>query len=141
MRRGAALPSVLLALGLVAALVVGGAFITRRWAANESDRVREANPDAAAEAALVAGLSGLDSTFLESLPERATAALGVVTSAPAGQSLRRVWITRLDPVTCLITTDVVTSSNTILQNRLGVAIDCLDAPVRPLHGRPWTLLP
>ena len=137
MSRGAALPSVLLALGLVAALVVGGAFITRRWSANESAVASAASPDSDTEAAIAGTLSGLDSAFLVTLPERATAIPGVVTAGPSGQSIGRVWITRLDPQSCLVTAETVISDKHLQSNRLSVLLDCSTAPVRPLHGRPW----
>ncbi len=134
MRRASALPTVLITLGLVAALAVGGASVLRRFA-SDARRVTAALADEAEpEALLVGAIAGWDTAG------RSDPAVGVTVLA-AQDGAARVWITRLDSSTYWLVGERWPPSNTLSNNRLSLSVLVDSAGVRPMPGRAWSLLP
>jgi len=117
MRRGAALPMVLMSLGLVAALVVGGAFSARQFAKDARIAQQALELEPAAERAVVGALAELDSVSLAGMP---------VGEALAGDSIAvsgvstRVWTTKLSASTVWITATASTGLKPLLRKRIAV---------------------
>lgn len=117
MRRAAALPMVLMSLGLIGALAVGGAFVARRFVADARNDNRALDLRPAAEQAIVAALAGLDSAALAShAPGSTFASGGQVTP----KSVTSAWITVLGPTSAWIVAEAKTSTKPLLRRRLGV---------------------
>jgi len=117
MKRAAALPMVLMLLGLVGALAVGGAFAARRIVADARRDVRALELRPAVEQAIVQALSSLDSAALALHPPGSTIATGELLTP---QSVTSWWITVLRPSTVWIVAEASTTAKPVLHNRLGV---------------------
>jgi len=141
MRSGAALPMVMLTLGLVAALSVGGSFVTRRYNSDAVLHQAASELEPGVEAALVRSAAALDTTVLMALgvgagTEMATPAIG----NPPGIRVR-VWITRLSATTFALVAEGETQRKQLLVKRLGVSVVLDSAVVREVPNRAWTQLP
>ena len=117
MKRAAALPMVLMLLGLVGALAVGGAFAARRIVADARRDVRALELRPAVEQAIVQALSSLDSAALASHTPGSTIASGELITPKAVTSW---WITSLRPNAVWVVVEASTTTNPLLHNRLGV---------------------
>ena len=139
--RGAALPMVLLSLGLVAALSVGGAFVARRYAADGRLQIASSAVEPAVEQALVMTASQADTAVLRGLPPGTSKVLAMPGAPISAGLITRVWVTRLASTTYIFVGEVETTSNPMWRKRLGLLARLDSMGLRPLQGRPWSQLP
>lgn len=138
MRRGAALPVVLLALTMTSALAVGGAFISRQSVASARLASRGAGLQPAAERALVDAIAAWDSVgrrmqaigTTEELPQ--TTSGGVITSA---------WTTRTSETLYWIVAESRSESRPALHRRMGVVVWFAGGAPAIAFPRGWGELP
>ena len=141
MRRGAALPMVLLSLGLVAALTVGGSFATRRYHA-DGRRVESAQAiEPALESALVLALSAMDSTMLDSIEIGETVASRPSVGGLRSQVVTATWVTRIGPGEFALVGEASDGRKPLQIQRLMLVAVRDSAGLRPIPMRPWTRLP
>jgi hypothetical protein len=138
MRRAAALPMVLFSLGLVGALTVGGAFVSRRFVADARNDNRALDLGPAAEQAIVAALTSIDSGVL------ASHALGSTTAVAwqvTPKSVTNAWFTVLGPESVWVVAEATTTSKPLLHKRLGVIGRLVKADSGRWHNVTWFELP
>ena len=138
MKPGAALPAVLLAITMASALAVGGAFVSRQYAA--AARLSQHGSDLlpAADAALVEVIAAWDSAARRSQP------VGTVMAFPAGHpsSTRlAVWITRASPQLYWLVAEVSSDSRPVLRRRIGVLVRDSAGIAKTIAWRGWAELP
>jgi len=117
MRRAAALPMVLMLLGLVGALAVGGAFVVRRFLDDARSDIRALDLRPAAEQAIVAALAGLDSAAVAS---RAPGSTFGVAQQITSKAVTSAWITVLGPTSVWVTAEAKTTRKPLFHKRLGL---------------------
>ena len=141
MRPGAALPTVLLSLALMAALSVGGSFVTRRYLADARLFQRSSDVESVLEGAMTQAAAGLDTASLGSLNAGAT--LQLVTPVELAQQglVTSVWVTRLGASTYLLVGEVRTSFKPLVAKRLSVLSVVDSAGLQPAPLRAWSQLP
>ena len=138
MKRGAALPMMLLVIAMTSALAVGGAFVARQMAANGRAFERGAGLEPLAEAALVGAVVQWDSLA------RADQAIGGTVVLPSSvDELARadVWITRLTPVVYWVVAEARGISRPRLTRRLGVVVRVVAGSPGVVPERGWSELP
>jgi hypothetical protein len=141
MRAGASLAMVLLALSLVAALSVGGSFVTRRFV-SDSRLVRQVSTlEPGTERALVEVALALDTAVLAALPIGTPAGLGVPPAVNASGTVTRLWVTRVNSSVFAVVGESETLGKPLLYKRLGLYITIDSAGVVPVPSRPWAQLP
>ena len=138
MKRGAALPAVLLAITMASALAVGGAFVSRQYAA--AARLAHHGSDLlpAAEAALVEAIATWDSTARKTQP------VGTVIAFSAGPSPSprpAVWITRASPQLYWLVAEASSDSRPVLRRRIGVLVRDSAGIAKTVSWRGWADLP
>lgn len=138
MRRGAALPMVLMSLGLVAALVVGGAFSARQFAKDARIAQQALELEPAAERAVVGALADLDSVNLAGMP--VGEALAGDSMAVSGVSTR-VWTTKLSASTVWITATASTGLKPLLRKRIAVIAVLSTSGTSRWANLTWLALP
>lgn len=141
MRRGAALPMVLLSLGLVAALSIGGSFVTRRFAADAALGQQSADIEPVIEQVLVSSAARLDTAFLAGLPIGGSSSLAPPVEAVRSGMVARAWITRLSATTYVLVCEAESVPKPLFYKRLGVYVRVDSTGVRLLPYRPWSQLP
>ena len=141
MRRGAALPMVLLSLGLIAALTVGGSFVTRRYH-TDGRRARSAlDLEPALESALVQALGAMDSTAMDSVEVGETRAWEAGSVEIRSPIVTAVWVTRIGWGEYVLVGEASNGSNSLQVNRLMLIATRDSLGLRPIPMRPWTRLP
>jgi hypothetical protein len=140
-KRGAALPMVLLSLGLVAALSVGGAFVTRRYAADGRLRERSADLEPALEQALVSAAIQSDTAALRAMPMGGSSQSRGPELPNSPGLVTAVWVTRLTQSTFMFVAEGTSMSKPLWRKRLGIYVVLDTAGLMPLSGRPWVQLP
>jgi len=138
MKRGAALPMMLLVISMTSALAVGGAFVARQMAANARALERGGALEPLAEAALVGAVVRWDSLG------RAAQTVGSTVALPSAvDELARadVWVTRLTPVVYWVVAEARGISRPRLSRRLGVVVRVVDGSPRVVSERGWSELP
>lgn len=138
MRRAAALPMVLMSLGLVGALAAGGAFAARRIVADARSDVRTLELRPAMEQAIVAVLSSLDSAALASQPPGSTIASGVQITP---QVVTSWWLTLLSPGVVWVVSEAMTTTKPLLHSRLGVVARYAVGAASAWSNLTWLELP
>lgn len=138
--RGAALPMVVLSLGLVAALSVGGAFVTRQFESNTRLADEAARLEPAAEGALALAASQLD-TAAFAIPVGRSVALPEADAGTTGHPVTFAWITRLSDSVFALTSEASLQRKTLLRKRLRLYVTADSAGFRPLAQGAWTRLP
>jgi len=141
MRPGAALPMVLLSLGLVAALSVGGAFVTRRMATDASLTQRSLELAPMVEEGIVRAAAGMDTATLWAIPIGHTAELVTGSGGTPGSAATEVWISRLGDRDFQLVGEASTSAKPLLHIRLGLFVRLDSTGLRPAPSRPWSRLP
>jgi hypothetical protein len=138
MRRGAALPAVLLALTLTSALAVGGAFVARQHAGMARLSLQGMELLPAAEEALVNAIVQWDSSARESQPVGTAMAIQVTEEPP-----RRVdvWVTRTTPWQFWLVAQTTNGVRPVLRRRLGVVVTTSTGVPRIVTARGWAELP
>ena len=139
MRGGAALPMVLLSIGLVAALSVAGAFVTRRYATDGRLLQQSADLEPALEGVLVAAVAGADTALLLAMPVGSSMAMGG--PAPTHGLVTQLWVNRLTVKTFLLVSEGQSTRKPLWHKRLSVTMILDSAGPRPVEIRPWGLLP
>ena len=138
MKRGAALPMVLMSLGLVGALTVGGAFVARRFVADARNGRRALELGPAAEQAMVGALGSIDWATLASHPPGS--------SIPASRQVTptaviSTWATVLGPESVWVVAEVHTTSKPMLYKRLGVVGQFIQGESGRWQNLTWFELP
>ena len=141
MRRGAALPMVLLSIGLVAALTVGGAFVTRRYATDGKLLQQSTYLEPALEEALVVAAAAADTARLFAMPLGSSQALGGNQSTGPAGLVTQVWVNRLTGKTFLFVSEGQATHKPLWHKRLSVAMTMDSTGLHALATRPWGLLP
>lgn len=138
MNRGAALPSVLLALTLTSALAVGGAYVARQHAA--SARMSQIGIELlpAAEEALVDAMVRWDTLTMHAQSMGAGVALR---SAEYEGKRTEVWSTRTGPAQFWLVAQVTTGVRPALRRRIGVFVTTSSGVPKVVSSRGWVELP
>ena len=136
--RGAALLSVLLALTLTSALVVGGSYVARQSATASGIHRRGAELDAWAEEALARAVAGWDSTSRHGQPIGHTEQLGL--TLRSGIQVRST-ATRVGARTWWLVAEVTSLAKPLLHRHLGLIVLADSAGARPVAQRAWLDLP
>lgn len=136
--RGTALLAVLLALGLTAALVVGGSYVTRRLASASALDQRGAELEPWVEEAVARAVVAWDSVARRAQP------LG--TAADAGASLEgriqvTVHITRVSVRGYWVVAEASDVAKPLLRRRLGLLVLAAPNGPAPAPERAWAELP
>lgn len=138
MNRGAALPMVLLSLGIVGALAVGGAYVTRQFAGDSRIAQRAVELEPHAERVLVDAVASWDTTA------RGYHATGVTVEVPQpdlpGVSTR-LWITRASSTVYWLVAEATGLGKPLLRRRLGMIVALRGGVVAPVATRAWSELP
>ena len=140
MRVGAALPMVVLSIGLVTALSVGGSFVARQYGSDTRGLERAASVEAAAEAALVYAAARLDTTVL-GLAVGSHAELATPPSGATAKPVTSAWITRLSGTTFAVISAATSTNKPLIYKRLRVILLIDTTGVRPLPSGAWSRLP
>jgi len=138
MKRGAALPTMLLVIAMTSALAVGGAYAARQLASNARNAERGADLEPIAESALVRAVAAWDSVVRGSQPIGQTAELP--TTSPTGVRVE-VWITRLDNDLYWLVAVACGPVRPRLARRLGLAVRITNGAPTPVSQRSWSELP
>ena len=134
MRRGASLASVLLALGLLNALVVGAVFVARRQSATA--RLDATSLQPLAERALVLAVAAWDSL------ERAQQPIGTsVSIAAGGVTDAAVWITKTGPDLYWLVAEARGGVRPEMSRRVGLIVNWNGGVPAPVYPRAWAELP
>jgi hypothetical protein len=137
-RRGAALPTVLLAVALISALSVGGIHVARQLiGAARTDR-RADVLRGAAERSLTAAVAAWDTL------SRAAQPVGVVIGSPPWREdgvAVATWVCRLDARTYWLIAEASSVSRPFLRRRLGLVIHMNGGVAVPVPARAWAPLP
>ena len=141
MKCGAALPMVLLSLAIVAALSVGGSFVTQRYLADARLQQGSLDLEPATEQALVGTAVSLDSAALVALSAGATSVVATPSGWRPPGIVTRIWITRLNDRTFVLVGESETTRKPLLYNRLRLVVRLDSAGLTPLHPRSWGQLP
>lgn len=138
MKRGAALPAVLLAMTMASALAVGGAYLSRQHAAAARLANRSGMLQPSAETALIDALASWDSAARADQPVGSVRALSIVsgTTFPT-----EVWITRASQRLYWLVAEAVSASRPTLRRRLGVLVTDSSGVVRLVPRPAWAELP
>ncbi len=134
---GAALLAVLLALALTAALVVGGAYVTRQLAAASAIGQRGAELEPRAEEAVARAVVAWDSVARQGQPPGTTV---VVDVSMEGRVQVTVRITRASARSFWVVADAVESAKPLLRRRLGLLVLAGPGGPAPVTGRAWSVL-
>jgi hypothetical protein len=129
---------VLMSLGLVAALVVGGAFSARQFAKDARIAQQALELEPAAERAVVGALADLDSVNLAGMP--VGEALAGDSMAVSGVSTR-VWTTKLSASTVWITATASTGLKPLLRKRIAVIAVLSTSGTSRWANLTWLALP
>jgi len=147
-RRGAALPAVILVLALTSALVVSGAFVSRRVAAAARTGLRESALEPECERLLVEAVAGWDSAGRSSQPLGSVEALASTPLPGPGASSSsvprmetHVWATRLTADVFWLVASARTTAAPVLQRRLGVVVRVKTGVPEVAAPRGWGTLP
>ena len=138
MRRGAALPLVLLVLALTSALAVSGSFVARQLSAAASATRRGVELEPAVERALVEAITQWDSVA------RVTQLVGsvAIVSESRAQGIRTdAWITRIGEKTFWLVAESTVDSRPPLRRRIGVLVRVSAGSPRPVADRAWSEFP
>jgi hypothetical protein len=138
MKRGAALPAVILALTLTSALAVGGAFVARQHAAMARVSLQGIELLPAAEEALVNAIARWDTATMDAQP------VGNVMTFPVREESERrveVWATRTGRWQFWLVAQATSGVRPVLRRRLGVVVTTSTGVPRLSAGRGWAELP
>ena len=138
MRRGSALPLAIFALALIAALVLGTTFITRRLAADARLAERSATVGPLAEQAVVDALAAWDSASRAAQPVGAVASLSLVRGQGVTTTVSAI---RLTTSLYWIVGGSQSGSRPVLGRRFGVLVSTLGGAPALVPGRAWGDLP
>jgi hypothetical protein len=136
-KRAAALPMVLMSLGLIGALAVGGAFASRRAVADARTDNRTLALRPAAEHGLVTALAGIDSAILESTPGSTFSGPQIVTA----QTVTSTWISVVSGRSAWVVSEAVSTSKPLLQNRLAILCTRVSGTQSGCSAAVWFELP
>jgi hypothetical protein len=140
MRRGGALPMVLLSIGIVTALSIGGSFVSRQYGSDTHHFGRAAAVESAAEAALVAAAGRLDSTVL-GLPLGVGVQLATNPFGATAEPVTSAWVTRLSGTVFALVSSASTTSKPMIYKRLQLTVLVDTAGTRPAPYGAWSRLP
>jgi hypothetical protein len=132
---------VLLSLGLVAALTVGGSFVTRRFLADGRQALNASELEPALESSLIEALGHVDSTVLGPMSVGETRALGSTAASIRQPTVTAIWVTRVSDRQFALIGEVSTVHKPLQTNRLMLATVLDSLGLRPIRMRPWTRLP
>lgn len=138
MRRGAALPTMILVLAMTSALAVGGAFVARQVAANARVLERGATLEPLAESALVAAVAAWDSVARDEQVIGSSVS-GTTTNAESADC--QLAITRLTASLYWLVAEAQTTSRPRLRRRLGLLVRVTAGVPRAVPQRAWAELP
>lgn len=136
MRRGAALPTVLLTVALSSALAVGTAYTSRQLVATTRFSVRAVRLQPRADAALASALARWDSSARSTQPVGSTVAL-VTTPLDSAD----LWVTRLTETLYLVVAQVRAPQRPELKRRSGVLTTTYSGAPQLGAGHAWFELP
>jgi hypothetical protein len=134
MKRGAALASVLLALALLNALVVGAMYVARRESA--AARLDAMTLQPLAEGALVRALVAWDS--LERMRQPVGISVVDVASSVTGAT---VWVTRTAPSVYWLVAESRGGARPEMSRRIGLIVSWNGGVPAPVFPRAWAELP
>jgi hypothetical protein len=138
MKRGIALPTMVLVLAMTSALAVSGSFVARQMAANVRVRERAAALGPLAESALVEAAATWDSTARAGQETGATVPL---TSAAVGAIRVGLWVTRLSADVYWLVAEARQETRPRIGRRLGVVLRVINGIPTPVAERAWSELP
>jgi hypothetical protein len=136
-RVGAALPTVLVALGISSALTIGGAFVARRAAASARSRISLERLGDAAEVSIGSVLSSWDTTAMSSLVVGQT----VADSTKSSDQQTSTWVTRLTHNSFWIVSESCRRPAPRVCRRNAVALYSISDSNTITYGQPWAELP
>lgn len=138
MRKGAALPAVLLAVAMTSALAAGGAYVARQQASYARFASRASLVLPATEEALVTAIAVWDSVARAEQAIGATQAVSVT-----GQSgiATQMWITRIGNDLYWLVAESETALKPALRRRAGLLVRAPAGAPAPVPVRAWTELP
>lgn len=137
MRRGAALPSVLLALAFTSALAVGGAYVARQHVTMARVSQQGIGLLPAAELALVDVVARWDSAAMAVLPLGYT--IGLATDSSSQRT--EVWATRIGGAHYWLVAEAVSHVSQGFRRRLGVVVTTSSGVPSIVMSRGWAELP
>ena len=138
MKRGAALPTMLLVISMTSALAVGGVFVARQMAGNTRILEYAAGLEPLAGSALGRAIVGWDSLARSAQPIGTTAG-SAATAAENAQT--DVWITRLSDRAYWLVAETRGTSRPRLRRRLGVVVRVTGGVPGVVPQRGWSELP
>lgn len=138
MKAGAALPMVLLALGLVAALTVGGSFVTRRFVADNRLSQSASDLEPALEAALIGAVEHMDPGLLDTLSQGGTAACG---ASAVTRLVTGCWVTKASNRVYALVSEASDDHKPLQIKRLMLVVMRDSTGLRPIPRGGWTRLP
>lgn len=138
MRRGAALPAVLMAMAVTSALVVGGSYVARQQMASTRLASRAALVQPSAENALVNVIANWDTLMRSQQPVGSAVRLA---SAQQSNILTDIWVTRSSPAVYWLTAESGSGTPPALKRRIGVLVRLSNGYPRPVSRRAWADLP
>lgn len=138
MRRGAALPLVLLAMTMVSALAVGGTYVTRQLAASARTAERRAELEPEAERALAEAIVTWDSVARR---EQQVGTVAVLPTSGMGSLRTEAWITRATATTYWLVAESSEDTPPSLHRRIGLVIRVSGGAAALVSQRAWSELP
>jgi hypothetical protein len=138
MRRGAALPAVLMATAVTSALIVAGSYVARQQVATTRLANRAALLRPSAEEALVNAIANWDTLAMMQQPVGSAVRLS---SAQHSSVLTDIWVTRASPAVYWLTAESRSGMPPALKRRIGVLVRLSDGRPRPVMHRAWAELP
>lgn len=138
MKRGAALPAVLLAITMASALAVGGAFVARQYAAAARLAHHGSELLPSADAALVEAIAAWDSVARKAQPVGSAIA---IPGGPTPSSRPAVWITRASPQLYWLVAEARSDSRPVLRRRIGVLVRDSAGLAKTVPRSGWVDLP
>jgi hypothetical protein len=134
---GSAIPVTLYALALIAVLVLGTSFVTRRLSANARLAERSATLAPVAEELVVNAVAGWDSVARDAQPVGRSEAVG----GTAGEVSGQVWVTRLSPSLYWVAASAASNPRPGLRRRFGLLLTTDAGHPALVRERAWGELP
>jgi hypothetical protein len=138
MRPATAVPIAIFALAMIALLVIGTSFVTRRLSADAHLAEQSAALAPVAEQAIIEAIAGWDSVARAAQPVGASS---VLADGLADGGARTVSATRLSPSLYWVVGAASSGSPTVLKRRVGVLVTTRTGAPALVSGRAWGDLP